>query len=172
MRKLRKKSGGTSCLLEPRGRGVTAQTARLHGTNPGLIMLSYVCSTTVPKTTSRSWSRCPGMQMNDLNSDLHESRQNFSFQHTGDLNAAFWSLSMVSYTSSDCIECKEVASTHAKLCTRYADHKIFCSLWYQGGSIFRAIGLLWFLFLLVCLGIFKAPMSLMWQELAAGVERP
>lgn len=81
MGKLRKKSGGTSCLLEPRGRGVTAQTAYLHGTNPGPSLLSYVCSTTLPKTTLRSWSRCPGMHMNEvLDSDLRESRQNFSSQ--------------------------------------------------------------------------------------------
>lgn len=84
MGKLRKKSGGTSCVLEPRGRAVTAQTAHLHGTNPGPSLLSYVCSTTLPKTTSRSWSRCPGMQMNEvLDSKIFHPR------HTGDLHAAF-----------------------------------------------------------------------------------
>lgn len=48
---------------------------------PGASLLRYVCSTTLPKITSKSRSQCPGMQMNEvLDSDVHESSEKFSSQ--------------------------------------------------------------------------------------------
>lgn len=82
---------------------------------------------------------------------------------SGDLNAAFWHLRLVSFTSSGCTGCKEVPVCVKLHRTKGA--KVFYSAWYQRGSMLRAFGLLWLLFVLVCLKIFR---PLMWSELAAG----
>lgn len=76
-------------LLSPAAQGrrwdSADYTSAWHQPRAQLARVIY-CSTTLMKPTSRSWSGCLGMQINEvLGLDLHESRQNF-------LSQAHWGL--------------------------------------------------------------------------------
>lgn len=146
MEKLRKSTAGTSYFLKPRAKrcGSTGCTSAWHQLRA---QLAEVCMqhNLGKKLEQISWDA------DHWDAGLWVSQGTiFHPSDSGDLNASFWHLTLVSSTSSGCTGCKEVP-IRAKLQRTYTGPKAFCSDWCQRGSILRAFGLLRFEFILVCL---------------------